>query len=183
MIKYLIYYFMLGLLFTNCNAKNIIDNQNHQTSETIFQNETKLPKEIFLLIGRGSCCNGHIISISQNGEIKYFVGTYSIPNAKSDMPEIYDPHLITQNSDYEPKYRKLSKEKINNLGQLINDEQKLRFKDEGSVRDDFVYSIYLDNKKIASGYQSHKSKFPTNLAALVDLIRGEVELYKLPGMA
>jgi hypothetical protein len=183
MIKYLIYYFILGLLFTNCAAKNIIGNQNHQTSETISQNETKLPKEIFLLIGRGGCCNGHIVSISKNGEIKYFVGAYSIPDAKSDMPEIYDPHLITQNPDYEPKYRKLSKEKINNLGQLINDEQKLRFKDEVSVKDDFVYNIYLDNKKIASGYESHKAEFPTNLAELIDLIRGEVELYKLPGMA
>ncbi|MEJ7847649.1 MAG: hypothetical protein WKF92_06140 [Pyrinomonadaceae bacterium] len=183
MIKYLIYYFILGLLFTNCAAKYTIGNQNHQTNETIFQNETKLPKEIFLLIGRGGCCNGHIVSISKNGEIKYFVGTYSIPNASSDMPEIYDSQLITQNPNYKPKYRKLSEEKIIHLKQLINDEQKLRFKDEVLVTDDFVYNIYLNNKKIASGYQSHKAKFPTNLAELIDLIRGEVELYNLPGMA
>lgn len=182
MITYLTYSFILGLLFTNCAAKNIIGNQNHQISETVSQNETKLPKEIFLLIGRGGCCNGHIVSISKNGEIKYFVGNYSIPDDKSDMPEIYDPQLIKQNPDYEPKYRKLSKEKINQLRQLINDEQKLRFKDEVSVKDDFVYNLYLDNKKIASGYKSRKTEFPKNLAELIDLIPKEVELYKLPDM-
>ena len=183
MTKYLIYYFIVGLLFTSCDAKKTIGNQNPLTGKTISQDETKLPKEIFLMIGRGGCCNGHIVSISKNGEIKYFVGSYSIPNDRSDMPEIYDSQLIKQNPNYKPKYRKLSEEKINQLGQLINDEQKLRFKDEVPVKDDFVYSIYLDNKKIASGYESHKAEFPTNLAALLDLIRREVELYELPGMA
>ena len=183
MIKYLIYYFILGLLFTSCDAKNTIGNQNQLNSKTISQNEMKLPKEIFLLIGRGGCCNGHIVTISKNGEIKYFVGSYSIPNDRSDMPEIYDSQLIKQNQNYKPKYRKLSEEKINNLGQLINDEQKLRFKDEVLVKDDFVYNIYLNNKKIASGYESRKAEFPANLAALVDLICSEVELYELPGMA
>lgn len=183
MIKYLIYYFILGLLFTSCDAKNTIGNQNPLTGKTISQDETKLQKEIFLMIGRGGCCNGHIVSISKNGEIKYFVGSYSIPNDREDMPEIYDSQLIKQNPKYKPKYRKLSEEKINQLRQLVNDEQKLRFKDEVSVEDDFVYNIYLDNKKIASGYESRKAEFPTNLAALLDLIRGDVELYKLPGMA
>jgi hypothetical protein len=183
MIKYLIYYFILGLLFTNCAAKNTIGNQNPQTSETIFQNETKLPKEIFLLIGRGGCCNGHMVSISKNGEIKYFVGSYTIPNDSSDMPETYDSQLIKQNPKYKPKYQKLSQEKINLLGQLIDDEQKLSFNDKVEVDDDFVYNFFLDNKKIASGYESRKAEFPTNLAALIDLIRGEIELYKLPGMA
>jgi hypothetical protein len=183
MTKYLTFYLIVGLLFVSCEATNTIGNQNHPTSKTSSQDETKLPKEIFLMIGRGGCCNGHIVSISKNGEIRYFVGSYSVPNDRSDMPEIYDSQLIKQNPSYKLKYRKLSEEKINNLGQLINDEQKLRFKDEVPVKDDFVYSIYLDNKKIASCYESNKAEFPTNLAALVDLIRGEVELYKLPGMA
>lgn len=183
MLKHLVYCFILGLLFTSCDAQNPVDSKDQLTSNTVSQNETILPKEIFLLIGRGGCCNGHIVTISKNGEIKYFVGSYSIPNDRSDMPETYDSQLIKQNPNYKPKYQKLSEEKINKLGQLINDEQKLRFKDKVSVKDDFVYNIYLDNKKIASGYESRKVEFPTNLAALIDLIRGEIELYKLPGMA
>ena len=141
--KKVLYYFIVGLLFTSCDAKKTIGNQNPLTGKTISQDETKLPKEIFLMIGRGGCCNGHIVSISKNGEIKYFVGSYSIPNDRSDMPEIYDSQLIKQNPNYKPKYRKLSEEKINKLGQLINDEQKLCFKDEVLVKDDFVYNIYL----------------------------------------
>ena len=157
MIKYLTYYLILGFLFTSCETKNTIGSQNHRTSKTIFKNETKLPKEIFLLIGRGGCCNGHIISISKNGEIKYFVGSYSIPNDRSDMPDVYDSQLIKQNLKYKPRYLKLSDEKIKLLRQLINDEQKLRFKDGVRVKDDFVYNIYLENQKIAFGYESRKA--------------------------
>lgn len=173
----------MGLLFTTCDAKEAIDDQNQLNVKRLSHSETKLPKDIFLLIGRGGCCNGHIITISKNGEIKYFVGSYSVTNDSSDMPEIYDSQLIKQNLNYKPKYRKLSEEKINQIGQLINDEQKLRFKDEVLVKDDFVYNIFLDNKKIASGYESRKAEFPANLIALVDLICSEVELYELPGMA
>ena len=188
MAKYLVYYLILGLLFTGCASENAnaIVVKNPQTSNTILQDETKLSKDIFILIGRGFCCNGHIISINKNGEIKYFVGTYSIlpnPNENSDMPEIYDPHLIKPDTVYKPKNLKLSSEKINRLEQLINDEQELRFKDNVEVDDDYIYSIYLDGKKVASGYQSRKDKFPKNLKALIDLIQGEVKMYELPGMA
>ena len=185
MAKCLVYYLVLGLLFTGCVSKNAnaIVLENPQTNKPIFQDEAKLSKEIFILIGRGGCCHGHIISISKNGEIKYFVGTYSIPDDKSEMPEIYDPQLITPNSKYEPKNFKFSQEKIKSLEQLISDEQDLRFKDDVEVTDAYIYNIYLDNKKIASGYQSRKDKFPKNLRALIDLIRGEVAMYELPGMA
>ena len=183
MAKCLVYYLILGLLFTSCASENAIVLENHQTSKTVFQDETKLSKDIFILIGRGGCCNGHIVSISKNGEIKYFVGTYSIANDKSEMPEIYDPQLITHNSKYKPKDLKLSQEKLNRLEQLISNEQGLRFKDDVSVTDDYIYNIYLDNKKIASGYESRKDKFPKNLKALIDLIREEVKIYELPGMA
>jgi hypothetical protein len=183
MAKYLTYYLILGLLFSSCVSENAIVLQNQQTSKGISQDETKLSKEIFIIIGRGRCCSGHIISISKNGEIKYFVGTYTIPNDKWEMPETYNPQSITANSKYKPKNFKLSTEKIKSLEQLINNEQELRFKDEASVKDDYIYSIYLDNKKIASGYQSRTDKFPKNLKALVDLIETEVEMYELPGMA
>lgn len=185
MAKCLAYYLILGLLFTSCISKNAnaIVLENPQTSKPIFQDETKLSKEIVILIGRGGCCNGHIISISKNGEIKYFVGTYSMPNDKGEMPEIYDLQLITPNSKYKPKNFKLSQEKIKSLEQLISNEQDLRFKDDVEVTDAYIYNIYLDNKKIASGYQLRKDKFPENLKALIDLIRGEVEMYDLPGMA
>jgi hypothetical protein len=99
------------------------------------------------------------------------------------MPETYDSQLVKQNPKYKPKYRKLSQEKIKLLRQLIDDEQKLRFNDKVEVDDDFVYTLFLDNKKIAFGYESRMTEFPTNLAALVDLIRNELELYELPGMA
>lgn len=183
MLMYSTFCLILGLVFAGCSAMSTISNQNELTSKTISRDATKLPKEIFLLIGRGGCCNGHMISISKNGEIKYFVGTYPIPNDSSDMPETYDSQLIKQNPKYRPKYLILSEEKLIHLEQLIIDEQKLRFNDKVEVDDDFVYTIFLDNRKIATGYESRIAEFPANLAALVDLIRGEVELYELPGMA
>lgn len=135
------------------------------------------------MIGRAGCCSGHIVSINKDGEIKYFVGTYSIPNKEEEMPDIYDPQQITPNSKYKPKNFKLSQERIKSLEQLIGNEQELRFEEDILVTDDYIYSIYLNNKKIASGYQSRKDNFPKNLRALIDLIRGEVEMYELPGMA
>lgn len=184
-------YLIFGLLFTGCvsNNANAIVFENPQNSKTVSPDEKKLPgetklsKEIFIIIGRGGCCNGHIVSIDKNGEVKYLVGTYSIPNNESEMPETYDSSLITPNSVYKPKNLKLSQEKINSLEQLISNEQDVRFKENILVSDDYMYSIYLDNEKIASGYKSRKDKFPRNLQALIDLIEEEVELYKLPGMA
>jgi hypothetical protein len=184
MAKYLAYYLILGLLFNSCASGNTVILQNQQTSKTISQDETKLSKEIFILIGRGYCCSGHIISINKNGEIKYLVGTYPLANDKlEEMPETYNSQLITPQSKYKPKNFKLSPEKIKSLEQLINNEQEIRFNEDVKVTDDYIYNIYLDNKKIASGYQSRTDKFPKNLKALVDLIETEVEMYELPGMA
>jgi hypothetical protein len=183
MIKFLTFYCLFGLLFASCDAKKALSDQNELTGRGLSRFETELPKEIFLLIGRGGCCNGHIITISKNGEIKYFVGSYSIPSDRSEMPEKYDSQLITQNPNYKPKYRKLSEEKINHLVQLVKEEQMLRFKDEVWVEDDFVYTFFLDKNKVASGFESRKTEFPKNLAKVLALILGEVELYNLPGMA
>lgn len=175
--------FVVGMLFVGCDAVNTIRNQNEPTSQTISQDETNLPKEIFLLIGRGSCCNGHMVTVTKEGDIKYFVGSYRIPNDSSEMPETYDSQLVKQDPKYEPKYQKISQEKIKLLRQLIDDEQELRFNDKVEVDDDFVYTFFLDNKKIAFGYESRKTEFPKNLAEVLALILAEVELYKLPGMA
>jgi hypothetical protein len=51
------------------------------------------------------------------------------------------------------------------------------------VEDDYLYSIYLDKKKIAFGYESNIKNFPGDLQLLISLIVSEVELHKLPGMA
>lgn len=189
MTKFLIYYLILGFLFTSCVSKNAAVHENRQTSKTIsvdgkkLSDKTKLSKEIFILIGRGGCCTGHMISINKNGEIKYYVGAYSLPSDKWEMPEIYDSQKITPISTYKPKDLKLSQEKIKSLEQLISGEENLHFKEDIIVTDDYLYSIYLDSEKIASGYESRKDKFPKNLKALIDLIHEEVELYELPGMA
>ncbi len=183
MTKYLAFYLILGLLSISCASENPIILQNQQTVKTISQDEMKLSKEIFIIIGRGSCCSGHIISIDRNGEIKYFVGTYPIPNDEENMPDNYDYKKISPNTFYKPRNFKLSQKKIEIVNQLISNEQELTFKEDLLVTDDYIYSIYLDNKKIASGYQSRKEKFPKNLKSLIDFIHQEVEMYELPGMA
>ena len=184
MTKCLAFYLILGLLCISCSSENPIILQNQQTVKTISQDEMKLSKEVFIIIGRGSCCSGHIISIDTNGEIKYLVGNYQIPNDEEDMPDKYDSQKVTPITTYEPKNFKLSQEKIKSLNQLISNEQELRFAEEDvSIDDAYIYSIYLDNKKIASGYQSRKDNFPKNLKALIDLIEGKIEIYELPGMA
>ncbi|MBK9163454.1 MAG: hypothetical protein IPM21_05975 [Acidobacteria bacterium] len=189
MTKCLAYYLILGLLSTGCVSEKTRNLGDHQTKRTIsldekkLADETKLSKEIFILIGRGGCCTGHMISINKNGEVKYFVGTYSIPNDKWEMPEIYDSQKVTLISTYKPKDLELSQEKIKRLEELISIEENLHFKEDILVSDDYLYSLYLENKETASGYQSRKDKFPRNLKALIDLIQEEVELYELPGMA
>jgi hypothetical protein len=189
MKKFLVYYLILVFLSTGCVSENSMVIENSQTGKTVsldlkkLSDETKLSKEIFVMIGRGGCCNGHIISINRDGKIRYLVGSYSIPSEKWEMPEIYDSQRIKPLSTYKPKDLNLSKEKIKRLEQLIGNEEKLRFKEDVIVTDDYLYSIYLDNKKIAFGYESRMKEFPANLAALVDFIRSEVELYELPGMA
>ncbi len=188
MTKFLVNCLILGLLSAGCvSEKTVLENRPPSKTTSLDEkkltDETNLSKEIFILIGRGGCCNGHIISINKNGEIKYLVGTYSIPNDKEEMPEIYDSQKITPTSTYKPKDIKLSQEKIKSLEQLISNGESLHHKEDFLVMDDYEYSIYLDNKKIASGYESRKAKFPANLVALIDLILSEVESYELPGMA
>ncbi|CAN5782925.1 hypothetical protein BH24ACI3_BH24ACI3_12080 [soil metagenome] len=189
MAKFLAYFLILVLLTSGCVSENVKVLEHHQTKQTYSVDEkklsygTKLSKEIFILIGRGGCCTGHMISINRNGEIKYLVGTYSIPNDEWEMPELYDSKKISPISTYEPKDLKLSQEIIKRLERLISKEENLHFKEDALVTDDYLYSLYLDNKKIASGYQTRKDKFSKNLKALIDLIHSEVELYELPGMA
>ncbi len=144
-------------------------------------------KDIVVFIGRGGCCYGHLISIDKNGNLLYSVGTYSITasNGEADayLPETFDPNRIIVDKKYAQKNKKISAEVLERLARLVKDEERLSFRDKSLVYDAYLYNIYLDNKGIASGYESNIKSFPENLRELITLVIGQIELYKLPGMA
>jgi hypothetical protein len=147
-----------------------------------------LSKNIVVFIGRGGCCYGHIISIDKSGNLQYSVGTYSIQASNGGdtdayLPENFDPNRINVDEKYAQKNKKVSAEVLERLAKLIRDEEKLSFRDKSLVYDAYVNNIYLDNKGIAFGYDSNIKSFPENLRELITLVIGQVELYKLPGMA
>ena len=149
---------------------------SHSTAE--------LPKDILLLIGRGGSSYGHIISINKKGYIQYCVGSYLMKaDGSGDMSGTFDPDLIKYDEKYAKEQKQLSAENIAKLAELISDEEKLRFSEEGLVTDDYEYRLYLDKKFVAFGFESNMSDFPQTLRSLIDLIRGEIKIHELPGMA
>lgn len=147
-----------------------------------------LPKKIVVFIARGGCCYGHIISIDKDGDLKYFVGSYSKPQSSDStsaeiLLERFDPNQIEVDKKYIPKYREVAGEKLEQLARLVRREEELSFRDNAVVKDAYLYNIYLDQKRIAYGYNSNIRIFPESLRKLVTLVESEVETYKLPGTA
>lgn len=189
LIKKVVILFVFGLLFSSCEG------QSNELSKTVKRESkklqsgshtlAKLPKEIFIVIGRGGSNYGHIISINKNGYIQYGVGSYFMKTDESgDMSETFNSVLIKYDEKYSKKQKQLSAENITKLAELISDEEKLqRFDDMGTVSDDYEYRVYLDKKNVAFGYEIYMSGFPKNLRSLIDLILDEIEIHELPGMA
>ena len=147
-----------------------------------------LPKNLVVFVARGGCCYGHIISIDKDGNLKYLVGTYSKLQSSDSasaeyLLEIFDPNQIEVDKKYVQKYQKISGEKLKQLARLVRNEEELSFRDNAVVDDAYLYNIYLDQKRIAYGYDSHMRSFPESLRKLVTLVESEVEMHKLLGMA
>jgi hypothetical protein len=147
-----------------------------------------LPKDIVVFIARGSCCYGHVIAIDKNGNLKYSVGTYSAPspngrNADPSLPEVFDLNRIKVDKKYAQKSKQLSADVLGRLAALVGDEDKLGFRDSSLVFDAYFFSVYLDNRIIAYGYDSNMKGFPAKLQELINLVTSQAELHQLPGMA
>jgi hypothetical protein len=176
---------ILGGACTTSPSTEAVSNNQPFVKSYSSPKQNELPKEIFILIGRGNCCSGHAISISKDGEVDYSIAEYSsLESDKSgSTPETYDPNSIKMNERYSKKRTRLSPDTLKKLSELIGNEEKLHFYDEMGVTDTYLYNIYLDKKKIAHGYEPNIKRFPEELQAMISLILNEVELYKLPGMA
>ncbi|MEO6587869.1 MAG: hypothetical protein ABIP06_00960 [Pyrinomonadaceae bacterium] len=174
-----------------CNNQNSKDDysKNQISNNSVSNPESeKLPSQINLFIGRGGCCYGHIISINKNGDIDYVVGNYILNDnndgsSKDSIPELYNPESIKIDKKYSRKNGKLSSENLKLLAQLLSDTKKIEFRDETLVMDDYLYQLYLDNKKIAYGYKSNLKNFPGKLQEIIKIIESEIKLNELPGMA
>lgn len=169
-------------------SKNKSSEKQSSDSSTANQQLENLPNQITIFIGRGVCCSGHIISVGKNGDFKYVVGEYVLPEnsdgiSTDSMPEVYDPQLIKINQKYNQKNGKISEENFRQLEKLLSNTKSLEFHDKTVIKDDYLYHLYLDGKKIAYGYQVNMKSFPENLRKIIELISGDVKLYELPGMA
>jgi len=178
------------LLFAvgGCNISPSM-NKDSQNSKSINAMEASiaLPKNIWLFIGRGSCCYGHIISIDEKGNLKYSVGKYSIPDSGNGsevyLPEVFEPSRITIDRKYGEINQQVSAEVLRKLDGLMGDEEKLSFRDNSLVYDSYIYNVYFNRKAIGHGYESKMEALPTNLRELIRIVTSEVTLHKLPGMA
>lgn len=188
MLKKILILFTFSLLFSSCDGRFDELSSTTKPEPTRSQDDShttaERPKEILLLIGRGGSSYGHIISINKEGYIQYAVGSYLMKADESgDMTETFNSDLIKYDERYTKEQKQLSAENIAKLAELISDEEKLRFIEEDLVEDDYEYRLYLDKKFVAFGLESKMSDFPETLRSLIDLIRGEIKIHELPGMA
>lgn len=190
-VRYILLALLVVTAVTGCNSttsEKVNSDNQPQVNSDANQESDRLPKDINILIGRGGCCYGHIISIDRNGDLEYFVGQYNLPVDKNSiskgiMPEIFNPDLVKMDKRYSPKYRKVPLDNLRQLAQLIREEKKLHFRDETMVTDAYLYHLYINKKKVAYGYDLNLEVFPENLQKLIKLILSEIKLHELPGMA
>ncbi len=180
------------LVFAGCDSKTSTQRDSGDLSSIYPSNVTKvenaLPRQILLLIGRGGCCNGHIIYIGLDGTLDYSVGVYHMANpnlASARVPEIavFDTSQITRNEHYAPKKVKLSDSALRRLSETIRKTETISFMDSRVVKDAYQFNLYIDERLVASGYRSIDQAPPEKLQELLTLIIDQVGLYDLPGMA
>jgi len=148
----------------------------------------QLTRNIVLFVARGGCCYGHIISIDRSGNLSYLVGTVSVSASENlesgtNLPKKFDPDHIVADGKYAQKNETVPPDVIEQLERLIRTESDLSFRDSTLIDDAYMYHIYLDNEQIANAYESSLKSSPERLRELVELVLGQVQLHKLPGMA
>lgn len=145
-------------------------------------------KEIFILIGRGSCCDGHIISVNSSGEVTYLVGTYHLANSSEGATKMrefekFDLKQITVNTRYPRKNLSLPRDVIDRLAELVQQPDRLYYEDNRMINDAYHLTVYVDSQNVASGFWSPKGDFSEQLTELLNLVLNHVKLYELGGMA
>ena len=179
---------LLVLLFAGINLNCDRVDVPVPNSPPQIKSDTILPKDIFIILGRGSCCSGHIISVDRDGKLVYIVGRYQMSNQNGvgmRVPETekFDVRKITADPVHPHKVVVLQRDVTDRLTKMLNEPEKLQFFDERYIKDAYNLTIYLNDELVVSGFDIDRSGFPDRLNEFIKLLFEQVKMYDLGGMA
>ncbi len=95
-----------------------VSSSDHELTASPNDPHTRpVPKDIVVFMGRGGCCYGHIFSIDKSGNLRYTVGTYSVPlssdeRSTDELLRTFDPNLVKVDRKYPQKNQRVSAESL-----------------------------------------------------------------------
>lgn len=147
--------------------------QSCVTSTNLKKEKIVIDKELCLMMSIPGGSRAHIFFISKKGKLSYCIGqVLNFEYGKFDIDKKYKVKTIMLNSK-EIEMLKSS---------LLKISESSAYKDTLVVKDNWQYSLYLDDVRKGFWYSNNTKEIPKELKEITDIIENKIRvLHKLSG--